>query len=146
MIELRDLPKLYALIKDHEGVHTEWYLDTEGFATIGVGHKATKFDDTTKGWTMDQVIAAFDTDVQKAMNGAGRIPVYAELDSVRSCALVDLVFNMGVEGVLKFKKMLKALAEKDFLEAAKQCLDSKYARQTKRRAKNIARMLQYGTW
>lgn len=146
MIDMKDLPKLYAMLKDHEGVRTDWYLDTEGFATIGVGHKATKFDDTTKPWTMDQVIAAFEEDVKRAMNGAARIPVFATLDSVRSCALVDLVFNVGVDGVLKFKKMLSALEKQDWEEAAKQVLDSKYARQTKRRAKNIARIISNGTW
>jgi lysozyme len=67
-------------------------------------------------------------------------------DDERQYALVDMCFQLGAGGVAKFKKMLKAMREKNWEEAERQCLDSKYARQTPVRARRIAHLIKTGEW
>ncbi|EGN0376262.1 glycoside hydrolase family protein, partial [Escherichia coli] len=47
--------------------------------------------------------------------------------------LIIMVFQLGLAGVKKFKKMLKALEDKNYSEAIKQCKDSLWYRQTPNR-------------
>ena len=49
---------------------------------------------------------------------------------------------MGFAGVSKFKMMIKALKEKDFTEAAKQMLDSRWAKQTPSRANQLSKQME----
>lgn len=43
--------------------------------------------------------------------------------------LVEMSYQMGVNGVLNFKNMIKALKRGDYIEASKQMLDSVWGRQ-----------------
>jgi len=52
--------------------------------------------------------------------------------------LIEMAYQMGVSGVMKFKKMWAALAERDYETAAKEMLDSRWARQTPARAEELA--------
>lgn len=54
--------------------------------------------------------------------------------------LTNMVFNMGLGRLLGFQNMLKALAAKDYKEAAVEALDSKWAAQVGDRAKRIAEL------
>jgi lysozyme len=49
---------------------------------------------------------------------------------------------MGVNGVLKFKKMWEALKRADYMEASKQMMDSTWAVQTPNRAKKLSEMMR----
>ena len=71
---------------------------------------------------------------------------FYQLDDERQYALLDMCFNMGISRLLKFKKMLNAMFIGDFKGAAKECLNSKYARDVKKRAERIARLIQTGIW
>lgn len=57
-----------------------------------------------------------------------------------------MCFQLGWVGLKKFKKMLKAMSEKNYSMAAYQCLDSNYAKQTPKRAKRIAKLIKTGIW
>ena len=52
--------------------------------------------------------------------------------------LVNMTFNLGVQGVMQFRRMLAALQEDDGELAAMECLASKYAKQVGERAERIA--------
>ena len=56
--------------------------------------------------------------------------------------LVEMSYQLGVNGVLKFKKMWGALKNEDYTEASKQMLDSRWAIQTPNRAKKLAEMMR----
>ena len=73
-----------------------------------------------------------------------RIVIWDKLDDERKYALLDMSFQLGIHGVLQFKKMLGAMGVGNWKEAAEQCLDSKYAKQTPTRAKRIARTIECG--
>ena len=49
-----------------------------------------------------------------------------------------MVFNMGMEGVKRFKKMIKAISEGDDERVVIEMLDSRWARQVGNRANELA--------
>ena len=52
-----------------------------------------------------------------------------------------MAYQLGVNGVLKFKKMIEALRSKDYKEASKQGLDSLWAKQTPQRANRLMKRM-----
>ncbi len=56
--------------------------------------------------------------------------------------VAEMAYQLGVGGVLKFKKMWAALAERDYDTAAKEAMDSKWAKQTPNRASELAGRLR----
>jgi len=54
--------------------------------------------------------------------------------------IIEMVYQMGESGVSKFRKMWKALKQnpKDYSEAANQMMDSRWAKQTYNRARNLS--------
>ena len=58
--------------------------------------------------------------------------------------LLDMAFNVGLPRLRGFKRMWAALEGRDYSEAAKEMLDSKWARQVKTRAYTLARMMESG--
>ena len=65
-------------------------------------------------------------------------------DEVRAEVLVDMAFNMGVGGLLNFRKMLAAIDQGDFGVAADEMLNSQWARQVGKRAEHLARQMRMG--
>ena len=55
-----------------------------------------------------------------------------------------MAFNLGIAGLKRFKKMLMAMACGYFEDAAKECLDSKYAKEVGQRAVRIAETIRTG--
>jgi lysozyme len=58
------------------------------------------------------------------------------------CVLIEMVFQLGVGGVSKFKKMWSGLQEQDYNEASIQMLDSRWAKQTPSRANSLAQVMK----
>ena len=56
--------------------------------------------------------------------------------------LMDMAYQMGVNGLFKFNNMIGAIDRKDYIEAAIHLLDSNYARQTPARANRNAKLLR----
>jgi len=52
--------------------------------------------------------------------------------------LVDMCFNMGINTLLTFKATLKLMSLHQYPEAAEQMLKSKWAKQVKKRAKELS--------
>jgi len=59
-------------------------------------------------------------------------------------ALVNMAFNMGINRLVCFTKMIAALNRFDYTTAAKEALDSKWATQVGQRAKDVALMIREG--
>jgi lysozyme len=136
---------LKSMVKRHEGSRNKAYKDTEGYWTVGVGHKLGSDPALANTeWSNEQVDAAFTKDLSNAQDKASKIPEYANLNKARQNALTDMTFNMGQKGVMNFKNMRSALASGDYEGAANELLNSKYAKQTGGRAKEIAEIIRSG--
>ena len=71
-----------------------------------------------------------------------RIACFGSLDTVRQHVLVDIAFNIGVEQLLHFTKMLTAIEEHNFEAAAEDLLSSVWAKKVGKRADELAAMLR----
>lgn len=130
------------LIKE-EGIRLEKYVDSLGNATIGVGHLL--YDEPIEFATLEQVGKWLTEDIKIAIDSCSKkIPLFNELDEKRQYVLISMAFNLGIAKLLKFKKMLLALENRNYAVASKEMLDSKWARQVKTRATKLANIMRSG--
>jgi lysozyme len=59
--------------------------------------------------------------------------------------LLDMSFNLGIVGLLRFKNTLATIRRGDYSKAAAMMLDSLWARQVGKRAVRLAEMMRTGT-
>ena len=69
---------------------------------------------------------------------------YRLLDGTRKGVIINMVYQMGLGGVLKFKKMIAAIEEKDYNAAAIEMMDSAWFRQTPNRANRLIETMRTG--
>lgn len=113
------------LLIEHEGVRLKPYTDTVGKLTIGVGRN---LDDV--GISHQEAMLMLDNDISAAENDLlHQFPWYADLDTERQAAMINLRFNMGLKGLMTFKRFLAAMSLGLYHEAAGELLDSKWAKQ-----------------
>lgn len=126
-----------ALIRRHEGVRLKPYQDSVGKLTIGVGRNLTD-----RGLSVDEVNILFQNDMVIA---GDILDIWCEAWRTFSpaccAALLSMAFNLGGPRLTGFKRMRAALMRRDFTEAAKEALDSKWAAQVPHRAREIAKMI-----
>ena len=70
--------------------------------------------------------------------------VAAETAAVARNALIDMVFNMGITRFMGFKKMIAAIKNGDWVTAAAEMRDSKWAEQLPRRVAELSIMVEKG--
>jgi len=80
----------------------------------------------------------FDKDFKIALKGAQGLIEENMVSPVAFGILIEMVYQLGVYGVSKFKKMLIALDSKDYQTASIEMLDSKWAKQTPNRAEDLS--------
>lgn len=140
----------------HEGCRLMPYYDHLGNLTIGIGRcidtnpfntaELKALGDWRHGITKNAAVMLLRNDVQKCLDKLKKLDFFAELDWERQYALLDMCFQLGFEGLCCFKKMLEAMRQGKFYEAAAECLKSQYAKQTPKRARRIARVIREGKW
>lgn len=139
----------------HEGLRLQPYFCSKKKLTIGVGRcletnpltaeELKVVGDWQHGITKCSAIYLLRNDVKRIYKSLkNELPFFTDLDSERQYALIDMAFNLGISGLWRFKKMLKALEKGDFKTAAKECLDSKYAKDVGLRAIRIAKTIETG--
>ena len=140
----------------HEGLALEPYYCSAHKLTIGVGHNTESREftpeelkaigDWKKGITKNMAYMILRNDITLCLNDLKKLGFWHYLDDERQYALLDMCFQLGFQGLSKFKKMLEAIRVKDYPEAARQCFDSAYGQQTPVRAKRIAVLLKSAKW
>jgi len=135
-------------LRRDEGVRYVPYEDTMGIPTVGVGHNL-RASPLPAGWayplTDDQVNALLDQDLQNVYHDLDRsLPWWTQLCNVRQRVLANLVFNMGINGVLTFRNTLAAVRQGRYADAKAGMLASKWATQVGARAIRLADMMEQG--
>jgi len=129
------------------------YQDSRGIWTIGVGHNIeVDFDMKNKlgvllknGLTTEEVYRLLDKDIEKAVyNLSLKLPWTNDLDEVRREVLVDMVFNMGINKVIRFNNTLNLIKNGKYHEASENLKLSLWYSQVGVRAKNLCRVLDTG--
>lgn len=71
---------------------------------------------------------------------------YRNLNAPRRAVCIDMAYNLGVSGLLNFKKTIAFLEAMDFDAASKEMLDSCWASQVGSRALRNARIMREGKY
>jgi len=131
--------RLRRQLRRHEGFRRFPYTDTQGYLTVAYGRNIS-----TVGISRIEARGMLDNDILVAENHCRRFPWFAELKPIRQEALVNLMFNLGWTGFNTFKLMIAALEDRDYNEAARQMLDSRYHQQVGARARELAEQIRSG--
>jgi lysozyme len=116
------------------------YQCTAGKTTIGVGRN---LDDL--GITEDESDYLLANDIERIKVALMReIPWMEKLNDVRQRVLLDMAFNLGIAGLMKFKRTLKAVEDGEYEKAGRMMLDSKWATQVNKRADRLSVMMNIG--
>jgi lysozyme len=133
-------------LKGDEGVKPQAYQDHLGFWTIGVG----RLVDTRKpgsGLRPEEITFLLNNDIDDRINALGRrLPWFLQLDAARQGVLLNMSFQLGVDGLLGFKNTLRLVERGDYGQAADNMLLSKWAQQTPERARRMAEQMRSGQW
>ena len=135
---------LKARIKEHEGYRDQVYKDSLGFATIGYGHLVLPTDRFAEGVTYKKkdLEEVFDSDFNIAKSNANQLISGLPLHHQAKCVIIEMVFQLGIGGVSKFKNMWRALKKNDYQTASEEMLDSKWAKQTPKRAEELSSVMK----
>ena len=129
--------KIEEYITKHEKMVLKPYTDTVGKLTIGVGRN---LDDN--GISKDEALYMLNNDLKIVSNDLHNIfEDFNYLPYDVQLALTDMMFNMGKPRFLGFKKMIAAIKNKDFKEAARQAKNSKWCKQVGTRCEDNYELL-----
>lgn len=134
--------KLLELTENNEGYRQFPYSCTAGKQTIGIG---LNLDDV--GISHEEAVVILKmrmSRIEHHLNAV--IPCFGHLDQARRAAICDMTFQLGLDGLLGFKKSLAFMNNNEFTKAADEFLNSRWARQTPQRAKKITGMIRTGEW
>lgn len=125
-------------LKKHEGFRSKPYRCPAGKLTIGYGRNIED-----NGITEAEASFLLVEDVKKCRAECQKsFAWFGDMDRDRQDVIVELDFNMGLKRLLGFKKMLAACARKDYEAAAREMLDSLWARQVGKRAQTLAAIMK----
>jgi lysozyme len=125
-------------VKESEGFRDKVYKCTEGFDTIGYGF-------AVKDLVLEEDICEMilERKLEKLIESTDKkFPFLRGLPLDKSEVVYEMVYQMGLSGVSKFKKMLAALEKKDYEKSATEMLDSRWAKQTPNRALKLSNIMK----
>lgn len=155
-----DRAAMRAELRVDEGERLRVYRCTAGKLTIGVGRNLddvgirpaeterlgiSKTTVIRDGITAAQSAALLDGDLDEVERGLDRqLPWWRTLDPVRQRVIVNMAFNLGVPGLLKFRNTLALIRRGDYASAAVAMGQSRWADQVGDRAKRLQSMMKTG--
>lgn len=145
-------------LKLHEGVSLIPFYNESGEQVIGIGRRLDfvpftsdelrAVGDWPHGITLNAANMLLRNDVCRCFEQLYKhIKFFDELDKERQYALLDICFQLGIKRLLRFKKILMAMKQKDWLKAAFEFEHSKAApTETPQRIRRIAVLIKTGKW
>lgn len=133
-----DFELLSEELKRDEGFRDQIYLCSAGKQTIGYGINL-------ESEKMPEHIAALwlDNKMVEVLQACENFDWFHSLSDVRKRVILNMSYQMGVTGVSKFKRMIKAIKLLDFEQAANEMRISRWFVQTTNRAERLAQMMHH---
>lgn len=119
---------IHKILECEEGFRTNPYRCSNGYPTVGIGQKIGGLNDPLPNFTMpisvarawvDANILEITPQIKDQLDG---------LNEARQAVLISMAYQMGVGGLLVFKRFLTAIKNRDWMTAADEMLDSKWAK------------------
>ena len=151
------MDQLIEQLKRHEGYRAHAYRCTAGKRTIGYGYNLTANPLKLSSLELQhaQLVGMGEYEAERLLKLMiakvtdqleEALPVINRLNTVRQDVLINMTYNMGLVGLLKFKKMLLALEKKDYQKASIEMLDSKWKDDVGNRAQELATQMMTGAY
>lgn len=151
---------LLAELTRDEGFRTKPYRCTAGKLTVGVGRnlddvgllpgeamamKVTLSHVRARGVTKAQAMVMLNNDIDRVIRDlAVHLPWAKTLDEVRQRVLINMAFNLGIGGLLKFNNTLRYIRLGNYQKAADNMLLSLWAKQVGNRAVRLSHLMRLG--
>ena len=126
-----NIDELRQEIQNDEGRVNSVYLDHLNLATVGIGH-LIKESDPEYGLPIGTVVdderinELFDQDIKVTLSECEQLyGNFNDLPEEVQKILANMMFNLGRPRLSKFKKLCKAVADRDWQECAVQMEDSR---------------------
>ncbi|AVK80669.1 glycoside hydrolase family protein [Campylobacter fetus] len=138
-------------IKSNEGFRDRIYKDTLGFDTIGYGFKVDALSPgelALNGNAIEPMSKEVADKILKLKLAKLTNEVYDAIpwlkDSPKEVqeVIIEMAYQMGVSGVLKFKNTLNFIKENDYKNASSNMMKSLWAKQTPNRSKKLANIIE----
>lgn len=128
----------------HENLKLKPYFCTSNKLSIGAGRNLED-----NGISRSEAMLMLRNDLIATSFGLEKaVPGFLALTPRRRMALIDMAYNLGLAGFLKFRKLLTAIQVGDWQQASAEMLDSKWADQVGKasgqRAHTLATMMREG--
>ena len=124
----------------HEGEKLRPYRCTAGKLTIGVGRNLED-----RGITHEEAMYLLDNDIALVKQQVAKeFPWILGLDEIRKDVIYEMCFQLGINRLSLFQKMLSAVREGDYGRAATEMLNSNWFRQTPGRCKELSEIMRNG--
>ena len=146
-------------LKRHEGFRKRVYLDTctPPKPTIGYGYnlEANPLNLSsieisqahTKGINQveaERLLKLMITQCRHQLEVT--LPFFSKLDTVRQDVLINMCFNIGLAGLLKFKKSLLLIEAGEYSQASVELLNSKWSKDVGNRALELSTQMKKGEY
>lgn len=127
------MSELIEQLKKHEGFRSKPYLDINGYTTIGYGFN---IDAGVTKYLAEVILRYQVCNAEKQISD--KYKWFSALSRERKDVIVNMVFNLGIVGFGQFKKMIRAIEFGDDVAVFNEMLDSRWAKQVKQRAYELA--------
>lgn len=133
-------------LKRDEGVCEHAYYDSLGYITVGCG-RLLDARKTGAGLRPAEIDLLLNNDIEDRIFALTQsLPWFKTLDDARRGVIVNMAYQLGLQGLMGFQHMLAAVARGDWPAASAAMLDSEWARQTPARAQRLALQMTEGVW
>ena len=143
--DVMNYDKLIESVKKHEGFRDTVYRDTLNKRTVGFGHLCVEAHwEDGKKYDKEYLEDILEKDLHSAIDQTDDMCSGLNISDDAKSLICEMIYQLGGNGVSKFKNMWKALKEDppNYFEAHVQMLDSKWAKQTPNRAHEMAEAMQ----
>ena len=143
-----NIEKLQEELEIDEGCKYEIYLDHLGYPTFGIGHLITD-DDPESGWEVGasidtvRVHEAFESDIEGVLSDCAKLySDFGDLPEEAQRVIANMMFNMGMTRLSKFKGMKRGVNSRNWNHAAIEMVDSRWYNQVTNRAKRLVERMR----
>ena len=117
----------------YEGMKLTPYLCSAGYLKIGVGRNLMNV-----GITKQEAVYLLHNDIDYLHQQLEKhLPWMSELPEHQKMVLINMAFNLGIEGLLEFKEMLVGFKTSDLDNVEDEILDSIWAEEVGSRANEL---------
>ena len=138
-----NIDELRQEIQNDEGRVNSVYLDHLNLPTVGIGH-LIKESDPEHGLPVGTVVddervnELFDQDIKVTLSECEQLyGNFNDLPEEVQKILANMMFNLGRPRLSKFRKLCKAVADRNWQECAVQMEDSRWHKQVTNRANRL---------